>query len=198
MYARDIDGKWHSIIDQSKTDSCGPACVRMLVKMIANKDVGEELVRSLIEGDEGQAAVSTITSERGGAGVSGSHNWGGHGGWGGGNQFGGGTWNVVNTLKGLGVNSARVDTGYVRNAFRNTSTRRPGMAVVGWNGGWNAHGSQGLHWVVVAGPVSDGRVLVLDPALGLQYADMSPAIVQYTPINGSLGSFQQHTVLTSD
>jgi hypothetical protein len=39
---------------------------------------------------------------------------------------------------------------------------------------------------------------VLDPALGLQYADMSPAIVQYTPSNGFLGTFQQHTVLNSD
>jgi hypothetical protein len=63
-----------------------------------------------------------------------------------------------------------------RVAFKRTSLERPGIAVVGWSAGWNAQNANGKHWVVVAGTVSNGHFLILDPAFGIGYVDPAPAI----------------------
>lgn len=192
MYVKDSDGKWHSIVDQAKGSSCGPTCVRMVCKMATGKEVGEELVRKLVETDEGAATVSTITSEKGGGATSGSHNWGAHGGWG---QAGGGAGsysaNLANVLKGLGLSKARVDTGTVGTALNNTTQKRPGIAIVSWTGG-------GAHFIVVAGKVSSGNYLILDPVYGLKYAAPGGASLQYLPEAGVTGTFLDWTVLTSE
>ena len=47
-------------------------------------------------------------------------------------------------------------------------------------------------------PVSDGRILILDPAYGLKYVRLAAAIIQHTPEAGAIGQFAEHAILTND
>jgi hypothetical protein len=193
-YAKDSDGRWHNYYDQAKGSSCGPACVRIVAKMVTGKEFGEEMVRQMIEREEG-GVVSTLTSESGGLGGAGSHDWGNHGGHGSGGG-GVGTWNLDNVLKSLGITDAHVEQGYPRNAFNKTSVKNPGIAACGWSAGWNGSNSQGLHWVVVAGTLSNGNYLIIDPAFGIGEVSPNDAVLQYNP--GTPATFlNNRTIITA-
>lgn len=193
MYAKDSDGRWHKYYDQSKGSSCGPTCVRIVAETVTGKEFGEEMIRQMIERDEG-GVVSSLTSEARGAAQAGSHNWGNHGGHGSGGG-GTGTWNLDNTLKNLGIPDAHVELGYPRNAFKKTSIKNPGIAACGWNAGWNGANAQGLHWVVVAGTLRNGNYLIIDPVYGIGEVSPNDAVLQYNP--GAPATFlNNRTIIT--
>lgn len=182
-YKRDSDGKWHEYYDQSKGSSCGPACVRTVLKMATGKEWGEDYIRQQIETDEGALQVSSISSEHGGMAQAGSHNWGAHGAAGGGGG-GMGTWNIDEVLRTHGIPEAHFSNDYPRNSFRKTDLLHPAIAAVGWNGGWNAKGATGLHWIVIAGQLRNGSYLVIDPAYGLGEISIDTAKLEYVPNGG--------------
>ncbi len=192
-YQRDADGRWHTYYDQSKGSSCGPTCVRMVVKMVTGREVGEEQVRREIERVEG-GTVSTLASETG-TFQAGTHNWGEHGAAGSGGG-GSGTWNLDVPLQKLGVPGAHVTAGYARAAFAKTTLRNPGIAAVAWGGGWNGKNSQGLHWVVVAGTLKNGNYLIIDPIYGIGEVSPQDAILKYTTKDGDATILNNRTILT--
>lgn len=196
-YVKDSDNRWHRIYDQSKGSSCGPTCMRMVVQMITGKEIGEAQARRMVEMSEG-GVLSTITSEGGGMGQMGSHDWGNHGGHasGGGGVGCTGT-NLVNGLKRAGISTARAPQLYARQALLQTSVRKPGIAMVGWNGGWGGKSAQGAHWIVVAGQLRNGNVLVLDPIFGLSEVDLSPSTLVYTPAGHRATFYNNQTIITS-
>ena len=193
-YQRDSDGRWHTYYDQTKGSSCGPACVRMVVKMATGKEVGEEEVRREIERVEGGKA-STLASAAG-AFQAGDHSWGAHGvrGSGGG---GIGTWHLDVPLKRLGVEGAHIAMGYARNAFNKTTVRHPGIAACAWNAGWNGSSSSGLHWVVVAGKLKNGKYLIIDPAYGIGEVSADSAILEYNPGRAKATFLNNRTIITT-
>lgn len=184
---RSTDGRHHYIFDQTKGSSCGPACVRMVVKQVLNKMVGEEQIRQQIERHEG-GTVSKLTSETS-AFTPGSHDWGMHGAKGSG-RGGFGTWDVGAALKAMKIKCEELPDGNVRNRLQRTTYKKPGIAVVKWATG-------GLHWVVVAGRVGGAKVLVLDPACGLFEIDPNVAQPQYTDAHGTVGKFTGRMVLVT-
>jgi len=194
-YQRDSDGRWHTYYDQVKGSSCGPACVRMVAKMVLGKEVGEEQVRQAIERAEG-GVVSTLASEKTGAYQAGGHDWGAHGAQGSGGG-GVGTWDLDVALKSLGVADAHVELGYARNAFSKTTVKKPGIAACGWNAGWNGANSQGLHWVVVAGKLTNGSYLIIDPAYGIGEVSSSSAVLEYSAGGNKATFLNNRTILTS-
>lgn len=181
------DGRHHYIIDQTKGSSCGPACVRMVVRQVLDKTVGEEQIRQEIERHEG-GTVSTLTSEKS-AFTAGSHDWGHHGAKGSGHG-GAGTWDVGAALKAMKIKCAELPDGNISINLKRTSYREPGIAVVRWATG-------GLHWVVVAGKVGGTDMLVLDPACGLFEVDPNVAEPQYADAHGTVGKFTGRMVLVT-
>ena len=197
-YVKDSDGRWHTIFDQTKGSSCGPTCMRMVVKMMQNRDLGEEQARQLVERKNGVAMLSTLTSENGGVGQMGSHNWGNHGHHAsGGGGVGVGAEPLAAALKGTGIKDAHVPQIYARQALLKTSLKNPGSAAVGWGGQWNGKRAQGAHWIVVAGQLSNGNILVLDPIYGIGEIDLSPAIPKYRPANHEATLYNKNVVLTA-
>lgn len=77
---RDIDGDWHYLERQQVADSCGPACVKIVCKLVNNRDLGEQYVRMVIAQYEGHNDGNLGT---GGVLVEGARNF-----------LAGGTWNV--------------------------------------------------------------------------------------------------------
>ncbi len=145
-YEKDFDGKFHAVVRQNDKKSCGPACVRMIIKIVNKQDVGEGYIQALIGRGEGHAtslgAGGIVTSSRSFENV--------------------GTWNV-----GQGLESARPAIKYHYTASKrnlgNSKRQKPAIGVIRWTNGV-------LHYVVVNGPLSSGgRYLVLDPLCGVQY-----------------------------
>lgn len=183
-YVKDSDGKWHTIIDQVKGSSCGPACVRMVAKL-KGKDVGEEQVRQLIEKKEGGKA-SILTSGNSQY-KSGDHNWGKHGGYG--SKGGGeGTWKVDAALEALNIPYREIN-GDPSVVLNRTTYSKPGIAVVRWSTG-------GLHWIVVAGKLKNGDFIVLDPACGLKEVSANKNVPGYIG-QGTLGAFTGKMFITT-
>jgi hypothetical protein len=194
-YKRDSDGRWHQYYDQAMGSSCGLACVCMVAEKVTNKKLGEKYVRRIIELIEG-GAVSPLTSEYGGMATSGAHQWGNHGGHG---SAGGGvgTSEFGRALKLFGVKHARVDPGCTRNAMALTSMGYPGIAEVGMGTTLGRKGNQGLHWIMVCGTLSNGKVLIIDPALGISEVDPADAELKYEPKPGVTGRFVKGRIIVS-
>lgn len=188
-YKRDSDGRWHEYFDQTKTDSCGPTSVRQVDWMIKGRvgqPMGEEQARILVEHAPGESAFginpSTITSESGTA-VLGNHDWGSHGASGSGNIGGMGAYasDLVWALKQRNHKKAREVTVDANN-LRSTSLKQPGIAFVEWQAAAGIHG--GAHFVTVAGALRNGKLLVLDPAFGVQEMSLTSGTngdIEYSP-----------------
>ncbi|WP_172326711.1 hypothetical protein [Mangrovicoccus sp. HB161399] len=179
-YERDIDGGWHAMERQHRPNSCGPASVKIVQKLVNDADLGEQYVRMQIAAFEGNADGNI---GQGGLLVEGVRNF-----------AAAGTWNVRAGLDALrpAVSYATYSSGDLAggtvqaiaagNASSSpilvqTSRRKPAITEVRWVGG-------GAHWVVVAGPLSHGRLLVLDPWYGVQYVTVTGGILQpYAPRN---------------
>jgi hypothetical protein len=158
-YEKDVDGKWHYIEYQEQGNSCGPACVKIVARMVNHQDLGEDYCRAQIAASEGHVGASLGTTgvlieSRSFANV--------------------GTWSVGEGLGNLRPSicydkfSTLVDPSSV---LSQTSTRRPAIAEVRWLRG-------GAHWVVVAGSLSASRYLVIDPYFGIQYVRVSGSTFQ--------------------
>lgn len=186
-FVKDSDGRWHTIIDQVKGSSCGPACVRMVVKLVKGTDVGEEQVRQLVELSEG--GTSSVLASGTTTFTAGSHDWGNHGASGSG-YGGSGTWNVGEALKALKIPTLSIPAGGAGASLSRTTKNKPAIAVVSWATG-------GLHWVVVAGKLKNGHVLVLDPACGLKEVDPTGPSPHYFDSNNTKGTFTGQMTLVS-
>lgn len=152
----DEDGGHHIIPIQVEENSCGPACVRQVIKLVSNEDHGEDFIRALVEqAEEGGAYGGSL----GGGGVvsgSGNHNWG---------AGGGGTWLVPAALTAAKIENS---TNTNPSTLLQSSKKRPAIGVVRWTNG-------GLHYVVVAGRSRKGNLIVLDPYYGVQHVPVSGA-----------------------
>ncbi|MEM7231931.1 MAG: hypothetical protein AAF517_07145 [Planctomycetota bacterium] len=162
---KDDDGKFHSIALQTKDNSCGPGCIRIVAKLVNNEDIGEDYLRVLVENaEEGASALGL-------GGVvksSGTHNWG---------PGGHGTWLVPAALKSLRPSIRAIHSNSVSKLV-STSKKKPAIAVVAWTG------NRGLHYVVVAGKMSNGKALVLDPFYGVQSVGITAGkLDNYRPID---------------
>lgn len=205
-YMRDSDGRWHKYYDQSKGSSCGPTCVRMVVEMVCGKEIGEQEARQSVERYGLALAendLSKTTSEVSGAFQAGAHDWGNHGA----RASGGGGVGVtpkslIEPLRQLGVRDAHIESGYARTAFGKASIKRPGIAVCGWNAGWNGKNAQGAHFVVVGGKLRNGNFLIIDPIFGISEVDPAEAALKYTPTDENgvqyrAAFYNNLTILTS-
>ena len=164
---RDEDGHHYQLVVQNKENSCGPASIRIVIKLVKNEDCGEDYLRELVEqAEEGGGYGGSL----GGGGVvvsGGAHDW---------DPTGGGTWLVPAALQAAKIKCTQ---GPQLSPLRLTTSKKPAIAVVSWAGG------AGLHYVVVAGRTkAAGKLVVLDPFYGLQYAPFPPTLTShYQPVD---------------
>jgi hypothetical protein len=167
---KDVDGGWHEIPIQTQKNSCGPCSIRLVIKLVQNKDVGEDFLRDLVEmAEEGGAFGGSLG--RGGVVISGgAHDW---------SPSGGGTWLVPAALAAVRPEIAISNSTNPDDLLR-TTKKRPAIAVVSWSGG-------GMHYVVAAGPNRNGdQLIVLDPFYGVQAAPIGPTgLGNYQPVDSA-------------
>ena len=162
-YEKDFDGNFHAVDRQVNRNSCGPACVRMVIKIVNGIDVGEHYIQALIGQSEGYRSTLGI-----GGVVATARNF---------DQSG--TWNV-----GHGLEAARPSIKYRYTAnkleLEKSTRQKPAIGVIRWSNG-------ALHYVVVNGPLATGgRYLVLDPYCGVQYVHIKESVPGwYNPINAT-------------
>jgi hypothetical protein len=164
------DGKWHYIDRQNLGNNCGPSCVQMVSFMVTGKRIGQVYLNGLVGLSE--AGVSVSDSSALGA-VGQGHDFQATG-----------TINdhLIQALKDCKVDKARepaastTDWGAV---WRACSEKAPGIMCIKWAG------STAAHFVVVAGPLAGqaGKILILDPAYGVQQLDLATPTV-YNPRQG--------------
>lgn len=155
IHQKDADGRHYNLTLQNRENSCGPACIRIVVKLVQNVDVGEDSLRQYVEmaeegadyhGGLGQGGVIASTST--------AHDWG---------PTGGGTWYVPEALASVRpmIRAIHVQS---TAALRSSTRSKPIIGVVEWDPGG------GLHYVVVAGPLRTvpNSFLVIDPFYGVQ------------------------------
>lgn len=163
---KDEDGHWYHIPIQQEENSCGPASVKIVIKLTQNKDVGEEYLRELAESAEEANKYKGSMGQGGALKAGGSHNW---------NAGGGGTWMVPQVLKAAKINC---HMSKLQQLLLTTSRKNPAIAVVAWDAG-------GLHYVVVAGyNTARTKLIILDPLMGVQSVPVNAGILgPYQPVN---------------
>jgi hypothetical protein len=167
----DVDGHHYDLVVQNKENSCGPASLRTVIKLVQNEDVGEDYLRDIVEAlEEGGIHDSGYAGSLGKGGVlvsGGAHDW---------DPSGGGTWLVPAALAAAKIPNTQ---GASTAPLLQTTNKKPAIAVVAWTAG-------GLHYVVVAGltKARPARLVILDPFYGLQYADVTGTTIgNYVPVN---------------
>lgn len=166
---KDPDGHWHMVYFQTEEASCGPACIRNIVKMIHNQDLGEDGLRALVEMAEEGAGYAGSLGQGGVVEGSGVHDWG---------PSGHGTWLIPEALRCVNPSIKSVHTN-LASTLLNTTRKQPAIAVVSWSNG-------GKHYVVVAGKLQQtpNAYLVIDPYYGLQKMPVTNGrIGLYKPTN---------------
>ena len=164
------NGRWYEIPIQSEENSCGPCCLRLVLKIVLNKDIGEEVLRELVEVAEEGGGSGGSLGKGGVLNPGGAHDWG---------PGGGGTWLIKGALEAAGVKSVRhYDNA---DALQTSTDKKPVIGVVAWANG-------GLHYVVAVGRNrSNDALVVLDPYYGAQSvpikANGSPA--NYKPVDSN-------------
>lgn len=173
------DGKWHYVDRQNLDYSCGPACVRMVTKMMTGKMIGESYFVGLVS-----------ASEQGGAGgginplsaQAQARNF---------NAYGCFPSHLVNALKDAKVSTAHMPAalpGDWASVWAKCSLEAPAIAGMLWVGPNGAPG--GGHFIVIAGPLAGSatKLLVLDPHYGVQQMNVaSPTVYQPRRGGGSTG-----------
>jgi len=150
---KDPDGNWHMVYFQTEEASCGPACIRNIVKMVHNQDLGEDGLRGLVEMAEEGAAYGGSLGQGGVVQGSGTHDWG---------PAGHGTWLIPEALRCVNPTIKSVKTS-MASTLLTTTRKQPAIAVVSWSNG-------GKHYVIVAGKLqkTPNAYLVIDPYYGIQ------------------------------
>jgi len=166
------DGKWHYIDRQNLGHSCGPACVRMVVKMVTDKLMGEAYMAGLITVAE-LGSTPSDTNPLAGT-TAAAHDF---------DTAGSAAPELVKALKDCKVSKAREAnpaTAAWGPVFSACSLKAPAIIRTVWQGGGGA-----AHFVVIAGPLAGqaGKILVLDPYYGVQQLDLATPTV-YTPRQG--------------
>jgi hypothetical protein len=166
---KDPDGHWHTITFQTEEASCGAACIRNIVKMIHNRDLGEDGLRALVEMAEEGVGYAGSLGQGGVVQASGVHDWG---------PSGGGSWYIPEALKCVDPPITATKSN-LASTLLTTTKRQPAIAVVSWSNG-------GKHYVVVAGPLQSvpNAYLVIDPWYGLQKMTVTGSrIGLYKPVD---------------
>ena len=166
---KDPDGHWHTVYFQTEKNSCGPACIRAVVRMVHNKDLGEDGLRALVEMAEEGVGYAGSLGQGGVVEASALHDWG---------PTGYGSWLIPEALKCVDP-PIKATKSQLTSALLTTSRKQPAIAVVSWSNG-------GKHYVVVAGPLKNvpNAYLVLDPWYGLQTMPVTGGqIGLYKPVN---------------
>lgn len=175
IHQRDADGRHYNLTLQTRENSCGPACIRIVAKLVQNVDIGEDSLRQYVEMAEEGA------NYQGGLGQGGvvassntAHDWG---------PIGGGTWYVPEALASIRP-MIRAVHGTSTAALLSSTRSKPTIGVVQWSTG-------GLHYVVVAGPLKSvhNGYLVIDPFNGVQQATVVLGnLSTYEPVDPNTGS----------
>lgn len=162
----DVDGHHYDLIVQNKENSCGPASIRTVIKLVKNEDVAEDYLRELVEIAEEGGAYGGSLGQGGVILTGGAHDW---------DPSGGGTWLVPAALSAAKIPCTQGTS--VATLLR-TTNKKPAIAVVAWTGG-------GLHYVVVAGKTKQtpSKLVILDPYYGLQYVGFAAAPETYRPVD---------------
>ena len=166
---KDPDGHWHMVCFQTEENSCGPACIRIVVKLVHNKDLGEDGLRALVEMAEEGAAYAGSLGLGGVVEASEAHEWG---------PGGSGTWLVPAALKHVNP-PIKATHSKLASTLLTTTKKQPAIGVVSWSNG-------GMHYVVVAGKLQNvpNAYLVIDPWYGVQTVPViGNRIGLYKPVN---------------
>lgn len=170
---KDVNGDWHEIPVQTEANSCGPASIRMVIKLVQNTDVDENYLRQLVEFVEEGGAYGGSLGTVGVVSQNGVHDW---------SPNGGGTWLVTKALQAVRPPISVIE-GTDSKTLLQTSKKKPAIGVVAWNGG-------GLHYVVAAGKSRDGtKLIILDPFYGVQWAPVAAnSLGNYSPTDPNSGA----------
>ena len=171
---KDGDGHWYEIPVQTEENSCGPCSIRMVVKQVKNEEVGEDLLRELVEMAEEGGAYSGSLGTGGVLQTGGAHNW---------SVTGGGTWLVPAALNAVKIPNSLTQADPIA-ILLSTTPKKPAIGVVKWDTGG------GLHYVVAVGKNTSGNALtILDPFYGVQSVPVAGNVLsKYQPINVSTGA----------
>lgn len=165
---RDEDGNHHEIPIQTEQMSCGPAAVRIVIKIVQNRDIGADLLCTYVADAEHPGATSL-----GGVGPVtdyGLHSW---------------------TTEGTLLTHIPAILGNIRPQIRHNLVRdigpllavqkgHPAIALVQWLGPNTGH------FVVAAQRNKLGdKLIILDPLYGLQYVSIAGCLAPYQPIDKS-------------
>jgi len=171
---KDSDGHWYDIPVQTKENSCGPCSIRLVIKQVQNSDVGEDILRELVEiAEEGGMYGGSLGS--GGVVVGGgAHDW---------SPTGGGTWLVPAALEASKIPNTLMKSN-IDSVLLATTPKKPAIAVVAWDG------NAGLHYVVAVGKNKAGNILtILDPFYGVQsVAIVGSTLAKYQPKDPANGA----------
>jgi hypothetical protein len=168
------DGKWHYIDRQNLDYSCGPACVRIVTKMITDTVIGEAYFAGLIGASEqggSGGVINPLSAQAQG------HNF---------NAYGCYPSHLATALKDCKIGTAHMPSSLPANwgtVWSSCTLKTPAIAGVLWVGPNGAPG--GGHFIVMAGPLAGSatRILVLDPHYGVQQMDLATPTV-YHPRRG--------------
>jgi hypothetical protein len=170
---KDSDGRWYDFEMQEKGNSCGPTCVRIVLKEFTHIALpSEREVRDGMSLYESGVAHQGITKS--------NHDW---------ENIGSNVPSLVRYLANEGLRDARSVHGpssVVLAALKKCSKNYPG--IIGWWWGLRGDSSNGGHWTVCVGPSKAGdKLVILDPWNGVQYLD----VATYTDynVNGAHGWF---------
>jgi hypothetical protein len=170
---KDTDDRWYIFDLQQKGNSCGPTCVRIVLKEFTHIQLPSEaeIRRDMGLIETGQANQGITVS---------NHNW---------ENVGSNVPSITKLLVSKGVKDARVAVGpgnIVLDALKKCTKNYPG--IVGWWWGNRGDSSNGGHWTVCVGKNKAGdKIVLLDPWNGVQYLDVA-TFSDYT-VDGAHGWF---------
>jgi len=173
---KDSDDRWHNFYLQQRGNSCGPTCVRTILKAYTHIRLPSEFhIRNMVGLVEHGISHTGVNMS--------AHDW---------ENVGCSIPGLVQVLHSYGLKSARAVTGAqkIRQALRGCSKNEPGIVGWWWGPSFGVHDVPAAgHWTACVGPTENGqRFVILDPWNEIQYIDANQ-FWHYLVSDGSYGWF---------
>ncbi|NEV60941.1 cysteine peptidase family C39 domain-containing protein [Thiorhodococcus minor] len=175
---KDSSGKSYEIYNQEKQNSCGPACLYMVLKELTHLRRMTEAELQDLAGLHQQGLANT-------GATSSSHNWESQG-------------SVLTSLvpvlttNGVKAKAHKGSADAVDNALKQCTNNYRGIVGWYWTSSATTNEKRGGHWTVCAGLTPDkSKLIILDPWYSdvVQYVDINAkdanGYLRYTPVDNS-------------
>lgn len=167
---KDIDGNWHALPIQAEGNSCGPACLRIVSKLVNNDDIGEDFIRELYEAAEEDTGYVGSLGTGGILESGGAHNW----------DDDGTSMTLMPKMLGAFNKPIKAEFFNYNQPLIHATKSKPVVLRIGWSDGSG-------HFVVTTGfNRARNRIIILDPWYGTQSITCDGSTIgDYKPIRHS-------------